>query len=227
MNKSKNCSKCGNSFDYEAVFMSGREIFTPAFCEPCFKIEDEETAKAEKARQEAMQLREWESICPREYRETDVSRLLPAYRHALTRWKYGKRGVGIPGVAGTGKTRTAFLLLKKSHFEHKRSCFAISAKRLADLSIEQFDRQEDVKFFAKTTLRRAHSTDVLLIDDLGKGTMSERPEEELYAILEDRTSRQKPTIWTANSNGNELLSKFSQDRGEAILRRLTEFSEIV
>jgi hypothetical protein len=225
--KTKTCIKCAANFDYEPVFVEDREIFEPTFCDSCIQNQEKEAQRAAQEQHDAFLLRVWESICPREYRETDETRLRPAYRHAISRWRFGRKGVGIPGIPGTGKTRTAFLLLKKSHFEHGKACYAVSAKRLAKVAIDQFDRQEDVRLAARTTLHRAHAADVLLIDDLGKGTMSERAEEEFYGILEERTSHHRPTIWTANSNGNELLAKFSADRGEAILRRLTEFSEIV
>jgi hypothetical protein len=36
-----------------------------------------------------------------------------------------------------------------------------------------------------------------------------------------------PIIWTSNSDARGLHGMFSQDRGDAIIRRLAEFSEIV
>jgi hypothetical protein len=50
---------------------------------------------------------------------------------------------------------------------------------------------------------------------------------ELYNLLEYRTSHKLTTLWTANGSGSDLLAKLSKDRGEPILRRLSEFSEIV
>jgi DNA replication protein DnaC len=68
---------------------------------------------------------------------------------------------------------------------------------------------------------------ILLIDDIGKGKMTDRAEMELFDLLETRTSHKLPTIWTANAKGDDLLRMMSEDRGEPIIRRLSEFSEIV
>ena len=66
-----------------------------------------------------------------------------------------------------------------------------------------------------------------MIDDLGKGKMTDRAEAELYDLLEFRSSHKLPIIWTSNSDARGLLSMFSADRGDAIIRRLAEFSNII
>ena len=224
----KNCTKCGKEFAYEPVYVEDREVFAKTLCDDCIDAEEEDRAVMAQIAERVALHERWQRICPEEYRETDLERLNPTYRRAIERWSQASRkGIGIVGAPGLCKTRTAFLLLKKSHYEHRQACFAISAKGLAKCAIDQFDREQDVRQSARRKLALSRSADVLLLDDLGKGTMSERPEEELYDILEHRTSHRKLTIWTANSKGDALLNHFSPDRADAIFRRLTEFSEIV
>ncbi len=80
---------------------------------------------------------------------------------------------------------------------------------------------------AHARLERIMKVRALLLDDLGKQKFTERAEMELYNLLEYRTSHKLTTLWTANGSGSDLLAKLSKDRGEPILRRLSEFSEVV
>ena len=76
-------------------------------------------------------------------------------------------------------------------------------------------------------IRTAHPTQVLLLDDLGKGRLSPAAEELLYDLLDKRSERKLPVIWTANAVQGELHQMLSNDRGDAIIRRLSEFSTII
>jgi DNA replication protein DnaC len=105
--------------------------------------------------------------------------------------------------------------------------FYISATDLALNSANQFADNPATKSIAVSILTMCRSAEVLLLDDLGKGRMTDRAESELYDLLEYRTSRRLPTIWTSNSDAEGLHGMFSQDRATAILRRLKEFSQIV
>jgi DNA replication protein DnaC len=68
---------------------------------------------------------------------------------------------------------------------------------------------------------------VLLLDDLGKAKMTERSELELFDLLEHRSSHALPIFWTANAEKGALKQMLSPDRGEPILRRLSEFTKII
>jgi hypothetical protein len=57
--------------------------------------------------------------------------------------------------------------------------------------------------------------------------MTERSELELFDLLEHRSSHELPIIWTANAAKGDLRKMLSSDRGEPILRRLSEFTNII
>ena len=79
---------------------------------------------------------------------------------------------------------------------------------------------------ATSNLKRAKTSDITILDDLGKGRLTDRGESALYELLEYRYANQLPVFWTCNSSAKELLQKLSQDRGLAIIRRLQETSTI-
>ncbi len=224
--KTTNCHKCKLPFDYEPAFIGEREIFPPTLCGTCESIQEDEEKKriAEEAIQKTRS--RWESLCPDEYRGTDIARLPKHYQHAIHAWRFGPKGVAFVGSPGIGKTRAAFCILSHAHFIGRR-CHVIRATRLSAASLEKFDTDYRTKWRARDDIHQCHVADVLLIDDLGKGKFTDRAEEDLYDILETRTSKRRPTLWTANSKGDELLSKFSDDRGTAIIRRLVDFSDIL
>jgi len=226
MKKQTHCEKCEKPFDYEAFLLEGREIFPPTVCTPCQEAEERDRKAKEKEAAVQSRIEAWEALCPLNYHGTDPFRLPDSYRLAIQSWHYGPKGVGFVGDPGLGKTRAGFEILRRHHFAG-RQVFAISSKRLSDRALEKFDDTRHIKSRARDDLAKAQHCEILLLDDLGKGKFTERAEEELYDLLESRTSYRRPTIWTANSTGDELLAKLSADRGAAILRRLVEFSEIL
>lgn len=222
--------KCGATFEFEPMYLFGKEMFTRTTCDPCMERDYQERAAADERDRSERKARalaaKWDEICPALYQNTDPLRIPSKFNSAASGWMYGAKGMGFVGEAGKCKTRVAFQLLKRFHFGGK-SCAAVSSTRLAMLASDQFSNDEDVKSYARSDMRDFRRADLLLIDDLGKGKMSDRAEMELFDILEVRTSNTLPTIWTANASAKELRAMMSGDRGAPILRRLAEFSEIV
>jgi hypothetical protein len=222
----KTCKECGIEFEAEIIIIEGREMFPVRSCAGC--CEKRETAtKAEKdaARIEKMTER-WHEICPPLYRDTDPMRLPETFRALVGRWAYSETGLGITGEAGKCKTRSAFLILKGQHFAGKRVC-AASATKLASWVQNQFSDDSTRKLEAVRGIDAMRGADLILIDDIGKQKMTERVEQEFFDLLEHRTSHCLPTIWTANANAKQLRAMMGGDRGDPIMRRLTEFSEVV
>ncbi len=224
------CSSCNSVFTYQPFFVGDRQIMTPTICDTCCtKIASEAD---ERARQEQVEyakkqrIDSWNATCPPLYQNTDLGRIPAKFRPSVQSWELDAIAPAFIGTAGQLKTRSAFEILKRFHFAGKW-VEAISATRFAKVCVDQFDDDKAEKAKAKETLREIHACHLLLLDDLGKQKMSERAEIELYDLLEDRTSNLRPTIWTANSAGADLLAMFSKDRGEPIIRRLAEFSKIV
>lgn len=195
-------------------------------CEDCDlrrieMLKQEQALLEQQRRQEA-----FHALCPPLYRESDPKRLPAAFLRECEAWEVSPMGLGFVGIAGTGKTRAAWMLLKRLHFSGVR-VFGLTATAFAKACADQWHDNNQAKALAEDTLTRCRRTKVLLLDDLGKQKMTERAELELFDLLEHRTSHELPVIWTANAGRETLKQMLSPDRGEPILRRLAEFTKVV
>jgi len=161
------------------------------------------------------------------YRESDTSRFSKKLLTAINEYTVTPQGLGFVGKPGECKTRAMFILLRRLIMDDGVYCKAVSTPKFATLCANQFSDNFQAKEDAEKKMKSFQSCDVLFIDDLGKNKMTERAEVELYDLLETRTGKMIPTLWTANAASGELLAMFSKDRGEAILRRLAEFSKVI
>lgn len=195
-------------------------------CEDC-DLRRIEMLKQEQALMEQQRRQEaFHTLCPPLYRESDPERIPAAFLRECEAWEVSPMGLGFVGIAGTGKTRAAWMLLKRLHFSKVR-VFGITATAFAKACADQWHDDPQAKNMAEDTLTRCRRTKVLLLDDLGKNKMTERSELELFDLLEHRTSHELPVIWTANAGRETLKQMLSSDRGEPILRRLAEFTKVV
>lgn len=222
------CRKCGEGREYKPLMLEGRECFKPQLCPTCSELEQRalETEAAEKAR--ARVRAEWDAICPAAYRQTDPN--FPLMNHklleGLMRFDPSRGiGIGLHGPTGMRKTRMLCLVLKKLHFSGVR-VFYVSAKRLSGCYSIMFGKDSDAGE-ARDVIRKSLRAEVLLLDDIGKERFTDRGQAEFYDLVESRTSRLKPILWTANASGDELAAMMSADRGGPIVRRLEDFAEVI
>ena len=225
--KTYTCEDCHKNFDAEVLAFHGKIIFEPRKCDACCENAVEAQKHDALSRAEKVSIQRFQMMIPPIYHESDILRIPEALVMAIEMWSMNPKGIGFIGKSGKGKTRAAVMLLKRMH-EEDHNVFFISATDLALNSANQFADNPATKQIAKAILSQCKSADLLMLDDLGKNRMTDRAESELYDLLEYRTSRRLPTIWTSNSDGKQLREMFSADRGEAIIRRLgSEFSTIV
>jgi len=220
------CLDCKSTFDAEQILFNGRPLFSNSICESCLekRIRDNEKSREQEllnAKNNAF----WSEV-PKMYAETDESRLQAVLVAAIDGYEVGPRGIGIIGKSGAGKTRTAVQILYKAHLAGKSICF-LKATKLTLAAQERFHADDQVKHAAEIRIRRAYRSQILLLDDLGKGRLPNSAEELLYDIVDERSERGLPIIWTSNAGSKELKEMFSSDRGIPILRRLAEFSDII
>jgi len=224
--ETKSCTHCWEPVEVEVHFVGARKLNFQVSCDTC---EEKRSVADEQERVVAAQKRqqdEFKLICPPLYLESDPDRLPAQFREACDKWVYGPKGIGMVGPAGSGKTRCAWTILRRENFAG-RTVFGVTSTQLAAAAANQWHDDNRVKALAESTLRRCHTTKILLLDDLGKQKFSDRAELELFDILDHRSSHHLPVIWTANADGRQLKAMLSPDRGDPILRRLTEFADII
>jgi DNA replication protein DnaC len=221
----KNCITCNIQFNSDSLIWNGKLIFEQNYCTDCLekKILDQSQKDAINAYKIAHK-EFWDKIPPL-YRDTDKSRLNANLVRAIDAWEYNPIGLGFTGESGAGKTRSAILLLQRFHKTH--SFYFLKATRLTQFASEKFSDEPRERLNAKQTIGICLNCKILLIDDIGKGRLTPAAEELLFDMIDTRSERGLPIIWTSNANSRDMLSMFSQDRGTPILRRLVEFSTIV
>ena len=224
----KPCATCGVMIECPPLELFGRPIFTDSkvICDACGDLQSKTDMVDRKAAAVARRVLKWQEKCPPLYRNSMIGKIPSHFRSKIETWKFSPTGIGFVGAAGKCKTRSAFLLLEK-YFMDGHECEAVSSTKLAKLTADQFSDSETIKYRALDRIDKFKFVDIFFIDDLGKAKSTERYEMELFDILEHRTSHLLPTIWTANTSGDDLLSMMSKDRGEPIIRRLAEFSEVI
>lgn len=209
------------SSDFVRYFPNARILCDDCDLKRIKKLQQEMAADEQERIQEA-----FNAICPPLYRQSNPERIPAAFLRECEAWQYNPVGIGLIGPAGCGKTRAAWMLLKRLHFSGLR-VFGITATGFAKACADQWHDDNQAKALAEDMLTRCRRTKVLLLDDLGKQKMTDRSELELFDLLEHRSSHELPIIWTANAAKGDLRKMLSSDRGEPILRRLSEFTKII
>lgn len=207
------CTKCGASIETNMPNIKG-------MCNTCLQAanEKEESEKAVielKRRQNA-----WAKMCPALMQKTDVQKLpRPALLQKVMEWKYGPKGLILYGITGLGKTRCSYLLLQREFIENKREVKVmdgfICGIKLAGLFGESASEAADY-------IEESCNCPLLFLDDVFKSKLTEKIEECLFTIIDQRLSRELPIILTLNDVGESLMARLSQDRGPALIRRLRE-----
>jgi len=205
--------------------MEDGRLFPPyTVCDPCGESIEQRDPTAESSERRAA----FRSTIPRIFRDTDKSMLPSALTTSVDAWAYSSKGLAFAGPSGKGKTRAMFLLLQRMAGEG-RSVDFITSTDFDHISREQFSDDAMERNQAKEKLRSIRSVKVLLLDDLGKGKMTERSETELFHLFDIRTTEKLPTLWTSNLSARELLSMVAVHNRDAFKRRIAgeEFTTII
>ena len=205
--KNRNCTRCN------AVIVTS-ENSLDIFCDKCAKqIESEKQLRSAEKLKEA-----WELICPPLHKQTDIDKLpnMEASNTALA-WKFNERGLLLHGQTGTGKSRTAWLVLKNAHFDGKKILVLNGASAIRYAAIFSTSTADAEKW-----IDRHANVDVLFMDDAFKVKLTESYEAALFAVIDSRMENLRPIIATTNDTGETLAGRMSQDRGAAMVRRLRE-----
>lgn len=223
---SRSCEGCGQPFTALPLVLPSRVIYPKRYCDACVERRAQAQTIDLERRQAAKLAEAWERICPPIYRDSDPSRLpcAPACWEAVLNWEYGPRGLLLHGHTSSGKSRLAFLLLSRlHHLEHRR---------VAAITSTAFSHQVATLFGegggkGEAFIERLANIEVLLVDDVGKGRLTDRVEAEFFHVIEHRCSHLLPTLLTTNLTGDALARSWSADRAEPLVRRLREFFHVI
>jgi DNA replication protein DnaC len=167
----------------------------------------------------------WERLCPPLYRNT-IPEQLPKLSQfqEVQEWKYGPRGLLLVGPTRRGKTRSAWKLLERLHFEERRWITAFNPMDLKLAVAKQWRDPEE----AESWVHGLRNVAVLFLDDLDTVKPTEAMEETIYDLFESRPTHEKPIIATVNGTGRELAARMNTcGRGAKIVERMREFCHVV
>lgn len=189
-------------------------------CAQCSELQESLDAKAyEQAKADALE-RKLELI-PAAFLKTDREKLpQPEKLDAALRWKFGDKGLLLFGPSGSGKSRVAWEVIKRE-VEKGRNFQFVTAFSLAQYPSLIMAGDGIAMEFAG----RLAKADLLFLDDVFKAKPTERVEELLFAVIDERGMWGRPCIITLNDTGDTLSSRLSTDRGPALIRRLREYCE--
>jgi DNA replication protein DnaC len=164
----------------------------------------------------------WCKTCPAIYRATDIDQLPdPKTTLRVTAWEYGPKGLLLHGESRTGKTRSAWLLLRRL-FDEKRSIMAWDG---IGWFFEVGRAFRDIEH-ADKWLSIIAKVDVLFLDDIFRGRMTDAQDMALWGVIERRMSSGKPCIVTTNATGETLEARCGPSV-IPIIARLRECCEAV
>lgn len=208
------CPACG--LPAEILTWGARRWFA---CDPCA---DAATSRRRDEESRRIAVAQWEEVTPEEFRKPVKSSLLhPVMAAALA--DPAETGACLIGETGSGKTRVAYRLLLMAA-ERGLSVFAVTHALFRRSAVSIHDRDAKRSDEAKAMLRACRHSRALLIDDIGKGAISEAGDEAFFDLLDHRLAHGLLTHWTANSGSAWLKARFGRDRGPAIIRRLRDLT---
>ena len=208
------CPICGKEYKAKIVTKHPADKILEMVCKDCEEITKKDT-------KDKVRIGKWKEVTPKNYQNTDPSALPDhkAFEAAIT-WEYGSNGLILVGPTGTGKSRTAYLLLQR---------LMLDGYDVMPFKPLEFGH-ECIKRFTSDTwvhwIEYLYTVDVLFFDDFAKEPLTDRVESELFGVIEHRTANKLPIIATMNYTG-AAIEDIADHRGPMIVRRLRDFCDAV
>lgn len=242
------CAGCQGDYIASSIIADGSPLIVGTYCPLCVAKREQE-AKDEAAEELRYKRElEWERVCPPDYRDTEIERIRREWINLAVAPQIKRKGAYhrttldellkvepsegmlIFGVTGRCKTRFMFELCKRFHFEGRRVAY-VNGATFADKLAASYGQSAAV---AEQFIERHIQAPICFYDDLGKEPlradrkMSERAEEALYRILEERKAHRRPFHGTTNlPHRQAFLDRVSEDRGAPMMRRLEQMAAFV
>ncbi len=214
----KRCYECGVMVALKPEDPRWRQL--DVHCDACEKVRYDRSAQR---REEELQSRKAAilSRIPSAFLKTERDKLPhPEKLDAAMRWTFGSRGLLLYGATGCGKSRVAWEIAKREVLAGK-SFKCVNAFELARYPSMLMADSAAAEAFASELVK----IDLLMLDDVFKAKPTERIEELLFAVIDERGGWDRPCIVTLNDTGDTLTNRLSSDRGPALIRRLRDYCE--
>lgn len=238
------CQKCGAVFESRPARVLGI-VLTARVCESCVAEEEArqrrmalasgplapEPGASRRVSREMSRDEEFVKLATRagfaQYLRFDESRLLPAAR---AEWSAMVEGLSdLEESPEVGASPLLGYLLLGAWQRGKTFCGVALARRLhrAGASVRLVDAIEFGAAMGQPDNARRDAeiqacleVDWLLFDDLGKMAMTPRACEGLFRVAKRRIDAERPTIWTSNADGPDLMQRMPAEFGGPFVDRL-------
>lgn len=219
------CVDCAAKFTHPPV-----EFFSHKFiirCPPCAAIQavkDEAIAKEkQKAEDAAIEKKRLDYFIPLLFQETDPSKLpcQSAYEESQ-KWKFGPTGLVLHGPSGKGKSRCAWLIIRREWSIGRKFTVLDSMAGLKYAS-----KFSDGADYVEEWIQNLIDVELLFMDDIFKNKLTDSFEGACFTLIDQRVQKRKPIIYTSNDTGKSLSGRMTEDRSEPLIRRIREHSTTV
>lgn len=221
------CARCRQTFPCEVIRIFGRET-RPNVCEACEPVIAREGRSVRNYQDPGLLAEQWDVFCPPEFRDPAnpfSQDMLPQPEKftAAMKWAYQPRGLLLHGPTQQGKTRIAYEVLRRQHFEHYIKIDGGDSSKWVNECAKRF-REGDGERWLESQQR----VQLLFLDDLGNEASGERGEGSIFAVIKYRCEHQLPTIITTQkiSSDFEQIAR-NRDRGAALASRLIDHFDAI
>ena len=212
----KICRECGSTFTCDFPSLA-HYVHVCGSCSERHALEQQRRVieNSEQRRRNA-----WQAVCPFAYAETDAKRLpLPHKLAEVMGWAYGARGLLLHGPTGSGKSRCAWLLMRREYL-----AFRWVRVLACDAGTEYAAKFGESTVAAARWIEKACDADLLLLDDTFKAKLTDSFESALFTIIAKRGEAGLPIIVTSNDDPDSLAARMTHDRSGPLIRRLREMT---
>ena len=212
------CEQCGTTFQLPSFRLASKFV---KICVDCSEKQIESEREEQMKLAEVQRFDNWKLICPAAFLDTKAPQLpSPTKLDKVMKWKFGPRGLMLHGRSGAGKSRCAWELMKRE-WKAGRTISAIDSMFSFTYSKKYSQSPADVVQWMDRLMAR----DILLMDDVMKSKLTDSLENALFTVVNHRCSNNLPIIITTNDTPDTFKERMSEDRSDAMIRRLKEYCE--